>query len=66
MEKIRVIEKAKGMEKEGAIKLLKYHQGLRETKINRLGRQLDRTRKVRDAIRNEIAERENEQVGAVI
>ena len=54
------------MEKEGAIKLLKYHQGLRETKINRLGRQLDKTRKVRDAIRNEIAERENERAGAVI
>ena len=61
MENILIIEKTKGMEKEGAIELLKFHQGLQETKIRRLGRQLDRTTKIRDAIYNEIGRRETEE-----
>ena len=60
MEKIKVIERAKGMGKEGAIELLKNHQGLQETKIKRLERELDRTIAVHDAIYNEIGRREKE------
>lgn len=60
MENIRIIEKAKGMEKEGAIELLKYHQRLQELKLRRLGRQLENTAKVHDAIYNEIGRREKE------
>ena len=61
MGKIRIIEKAKGMEKEGAIELLKYHQGLQETKMKRLRRQLDKATKIHDAIYNEIGRRETEE-----
>ena len=60
MSKIRIIEKVKGMEKEGAILLLKYHKELQETKMRRLGRQLDKTSDILDAIRNEIERREKE------
>jgi len=60
MDKIRIIEKSKGMEKEGAIELLKYHQGLRHTKIERLRRQLAQTVIKYDAILNEIERREKE------
>ena len=60
MEKILIIEKAKGMEREGAIKLLKYHQELQEIKIRRLGRQIESVQKVHDAIFNEIGRREKE------
>lgn len=52
------------MEKEGAIKLLKYHQGLRETKVKRLTQQLEEARQVWYAIKTEIAEREKERAGA--
>ena len=61
MGKIKVIEKAKGMEKEGAILLLKYHQELQETKMRRLGRQLDKTSDILDVIRNEVERREKEE-----
>ena len=60
MEKIRIIEKSKGMDKEGAIHLLKFHQGLRHTKIERLRRQLAQTVVEYDAIFNEISRREKE------
>lgn len=60
MEKILIIEKAKGMEKEGAIELLKYHQRLQEMKISRLSRQIENAQKVHDAIFNEIGRREKE------
>lgn len=62
MENILIIEKAKGMEKEGAIKLLKYHQELQEMKIRRLNRQIENAQKVHDAIFNEIGRREKEGV----
>jgi len=58
MEKIRIIEKAKGMGKKGAIDLLKYHQGQQEVKLRRLERQIDEATEVRDAIFNEIGRRE--------
>ena len=58
MEKIPIIEKSKGMEKKGAIELLKNHQGLRHTKIERLRRQLEQTVSEYDAIYNEISYRE--------
>ena len=61
MEKIRIIEKAKGMDKRGAIALLVYHQGLRHTKIERLRRQLAQTVVEYDAIYNEISRREKEK-----
>lgn len=61
MEKILIIEKSKGMEKEGAIELLKNHQGLRHTKIERLRRQLAQTVVEYDAIYNEISRREKEE-----
>lgn len=61
MDKIPIIEKAKGMDKKGAIDLLKYHQELQESKIRRLGRQIDETNKVRDALFNEIGRREKEE-----
>ena len=60
MEKIPIIEKSKGMGKEGAIELLKNHQGLQHVKIERLRRQLARTVEVYDAIYNEIGRREKE------
>ena len=58
MEKIKVIEKAKGMRKEGALELLKYHRGLRETKIRRLERQLEKTKDEHKAIKEEIRRRD--------
>lgn len=61
MENIRIIEKAKGMNKEGAIELLKYHQRLQELKLSRLGRQTENAQKVHDAIFNEISCREKEE-----
>ena len=61
MGKIKIIEKAKGMEKEGAIALLKFHQGLQETKIMRLTRQLEKATKIHDAIYNEIGRRQMEE-----
>ena len=63
MEKILIIEKSKGMEREGAIELLKNHQGLRHTKIQRLRRQLAQTVVEYDAIYNEISRREKEEEG---
>ena len=60
MGKIRIIEKVKGMEKEGAIELLKYHRSLRETKIRRLGRQIEQTVDECEAIEKEIKKREKE------
>ena len=60
MEKIRIIEKVKGMEKEGAIELLKYHQGLQETKKERLAKQWDKANERSGAIRKEIERREKE------
>ena len=42
------------MRKEGAIELLKYHRGLRETKMNRLSRQLAQTNDEYIAIGEEI------------
>ena len=49
------------MDKKGAIDLLKYSQELQESKIRRLGRQIDETNKVRDALFNEIGRREKEE-----
>lgn len=60
MEKIRVIEKAKGMGKEGAIDFLEYHYGLQETKRKRLAKQWDKANVIGGAIRNEIERREKE------
>ena len=60
MGKERIIEKAKGMEKKGAIKLLKYHQSLQELKISRLKGEIGAAQKVHDAIYNAIGEREKE------
>ena len=60
MGKIPIIEKAKGMKKEGAIKLLKFHQGLRETKENRLERELLETTREKHKIMDEIKRREKE------
>ena len=60
MEKIPIIEKSRGMEKEGAIELLKNHQGLQHTKIERLRRELTKTVAKYDAIYNEIGERKQE------
>lgn len=57
---IQIIEKAKGMKKEGAIDLLKYHQGLQELKIRRLRRQAENAQNVHEAIGKEIEEREKE------
>ena len=48
------------MGKEGAIALLKYHQGLQETKIRRLGRQIENSVDVCTAIKEEIKRREKE------
>ena len=61
MDKIRIIEKAKGMEKEGAINLLKYHQELQQSKIRRLGRQKENAQKIHEAIGKEIERREKEE-----
>ena len=63
MENILIIEKAKGMEKEGAIELLKYHQGLQETKKKRLARQWDNANEVSGAINKEIERRGKEVTG---
>ena len=63
MENILIIEKAKGMGKEGAINLLKYHQELQEAKIRRLGRQIENAVKVHEAIEKEIERREKEVTG---
>ncbi len=41
---MKVIDKARGMNEEGALKLLEYHKELRETKIRRLERQLEETK----------------------
>ena len=60
MEKIKVIEKARGMKREGAIELLKYHRGLRETKMKRLARQLAQTNDEYTAIGEEIRRLEKE------
>ena len=60
MGNIKVIEKAKGMKREGALELLKYHRGLRETKIDRLARQLEETKEGHRAIEEEIRRREDE------
>ena len=60
MDKIRIIEKAKGMGKEGAIELLEYHHGLQETKKKRLAKQWDKTNAIGGAIRKEIERREKE------
>ena len=57
MEKIPIIEKTKGMDKKGAIDLLKYHEGLQEAKIRRLERQVEETKEVRGAIRAETERR---------
>ena len=61
MEKIPIIEKSKGMGKKGAIELLKNHQGLRHTKLERLQRELAQTVSEYDAIYNEIGRREKEE-----
>ena len=61
MEKIRIIEKTKGMDRGGAILLLEYHRGLQETKMKRLRRQLDKATGVHDAIYNEIGRRQMEE-----
>lgn len=58
MDKIRIIEKTKGMEKKGAIKLLKYHQELRQTKENRLEGELLETSTEKHQIMKEIERRE--------
>ena len=63
MENILIIEKAKRMEKEGAIELLKYHQGLQETKKKRLARQWDNANEVSGAINKEIERRKKEMTG---
>lgn len=57
---LRIIEKAKGMGKTGAIKLLKYHQGLQRLKMERLGRQMVEANKMFDALGTEIERRETE------
>ena len=51
------------MEKEGAIELLKYHQGLQETKKKRLARQWDNANEVSGAINKEIERRGKEVTG---
>ena len=56
--KIRIIEKTKGMDTKGAVDLLRYHRELQETKIRRLGRQIEETAEVRDKINEEIKRRE--------
>ena len=61
MEKIQIIEKAKGMKKEGAIKLLQYHQRLQKIKMDRLGKQMVKTNKAFDEIGTEIERREKEE-----
>ena len=60
MGKILIIEKSKGMEKKGAIKLLKFHQGLREIKENRLEGELLETSREKHKIMDEIKRREKE------
>lgn len=60
MEKIRVIEKTKGMNKEGAINLLKYHQEQQELKMRRLRRQIENAQSVYEELFNEIGRREKE------
>ena len=55
---IRIIEKSKGMDKKGAINLLKNHQRLQETKIERLRGEMRDAQEVHDAIFNEIGRRE--------
>ena len=60
MEKILIIEKAKGMGKEGAIELLRYHRGLQQTKITRLVRQMKKTSGIYDALQEEIERRGKE------
>ena len=60
MDKIRIIEKAKGMEKKGAISLLEYHHGLQEMKKGRLARQWDNANEMSGAIKKEIERREKE------
>ena len=62
MGKKRIIEKTKGMGKEGAIKLLKYHQGLQKLKMNRLGEQMVGANKMFDVLGDEIERREKEDV----
>ena len=62
MGEIRIIEKAKGMEREGAIELLIYHQQLQERKMWRLKRQLDQTLKRIDAISKEVKRRGLEDI----
>ena len=62
MGKIRIIEKTKGMEKEGAIELLKYHRGLQQTKITRLSRQSTKAKGTYEAITAEIERREKENM----
>ena len=54
---IRIIEKAKGMDKKGAIDLLNYHQELQRAKIRRLMRQIEETKKVLDMMADEIERR---------
>ena len=48
------------MGKEGAIKLLKFHQGLRETKENRLEGELLETTREKHEIMDEIKRRDKE------
>ena len=60
MGKILIIEKAKGMKKEGAIKLLTYHQGQRQIKENRLEGELLETTREKHEIMDEIKRREKE------
>lgn len=58
---IRIIEKAKAMDKEGAINLLKYHQELQQAKIRRLGRQIENAKNVIEMIGEEIERREKKR-----
>lgn len=60
MKKIKIIEKSKGMEKTGAIDILKYHQKLQEMKKNRLARQWDNANDISGLIKQEIKRREKE------
>ena len=48
------------MGKKGAIKLLKYHQGLQKLKMDRLGEQMVETNKMFDVLGDEIERREKE------
>lgn len=50
MTKIKIIEKAKTMRGEGALRLLEYHKQLRDVRIARLKRELKETSDEREEI----------------